>query len=320
MGSVRAEKNPDRTDTSPPPVGVPACFGIGVAAGVLGLLPWLLTGLRLPLQNLWAVETLPADMPISLLPLSQYAITVVLSLVVTGSAFAGVSVRALRARLALRAVIGVGAGTLAVHLVAAVQSTTTVAFGLSPRTASQVYLAAVVILVVVAVLTGLLVFRLISSRSWAVAVVGLSVAALLLAPWVVAVLTPTGTVSGDWMIWATLAVQRWMPAILVGAAIAWGGLGTRRRVVAAVSALVLLWIVPAVATAVTSAASFRLLLPYPAELLVYGMQVLQAALLQPGVVVPPLLVALVVAGAGIAARRLPAQRREPQTARTREDA
>lgn len=317
---MRGENDTDRTDTSPPPVGVSACFGMGVAAGVLGLLPWLLTGMRLPLQNLWAVDTLPGDMPISLLPLNQYAITVVLSLVVTGSALAGVSVRALRVRLSPHAVLGVGAGTLAVHLVAAVQSTTTVASGLSPRTASQVYLAAVVILVLVAALTGLLAFRLITSRSRAVAVVGLSVAALLLAPWVVTILTPTGTVPGELMIRVVLAVQRWLPAILVGAAIAWGGLGTRRRVVAAVSSLLLLWIVPAVATAVTSAAGFRLLLPYPAELLVYGMRVLQTALLQPGVVLPPLLVALVVAGAGIGARRLLARHSDPETARTREDA
>ena len=29
------------------------CVGLGVVAVAFGLLPWLLTGARLPLQNLW---------------------------------------------------------------------------------------------------------------------------------------------------------------------------------------------------------------------------------------------------------------------------
>ena len=41
---------------------------IGVLAGLLGLAPWLVSGAQLPLQNLWAKEVLPAQMPVSLLP------------------------------------------------------------------------------------------------------------------------------------------------------------------------------------------------------------------------------------------------------------
>jgi hypothetical protein len=97
-----------------------ACVGIGVAAAVVALLPWLVTGVRLPLQNLWAVQTLPEDMPIALLPFSQYAVVQIFSLLVVGYGAAGIVVRALRTRLPRRAVLTVGAGALSVHLVATV--------------------------------------------------------------------------------------------------------------------------------------------------------------------------------------------------------
>jgi len=66
----------------------------GIAAAALGLLPWLVTGLTLPLQNLWNVDTLPADMPRTLLPFSQYAVTLIVGLIVVGSAIAGGIARA----------------------------------------------------------------------------------------------------------------------------------------------------------------------------------------------------------------------------------
>lgn len=104
--------------------------------------PWLVTGMRLPLQNLWAVETLPDDMPRVLLPFSQYAVAQVLSLLVVGYGLAGIVGRALGTRLPRGAVFAVGAGTLAVHLVATLQAGRTVAAVLVDRTASSVYLAA----------------------------------------------------------------------------------------------------------------------------------------------------------------------------------
>lgn len=41
---------------------------VGALVAVVGLLPWIVTGMRLPLQNRWAAETLPGDMPVALLP------------------------------------------------------------------------------------------------------------------------------------------------------------------------------------------------------------------------------------------------------------
>ena len=58
----------------------------GAGSAVVGLLPWMITGMRLPLQNLWASDTLPKSMPVALLPLSNYAVTLIAGLLVTGDA------------------------------------------------------------------------------------------------------------------------------------------------------------------------------------------------------------------------------------------
>jgi hypothetical protein len=168
----------------------------------------------------------------------------------------------------------------------------------------MVYLVALLAVVAAAVLTGLLVLRLITAPPRAGAVIGLSLVALVAGPWLADLLMPLGTAPGEVRSSVLNLVVRWVPAVLVGAAIAWGGQRTPGRVVAAVGSLLLLWIVPAVFTAVTSAAGSRVLLPYPSEVVDYGLEVLRAAMSAPELVLPPLLVALVVAAAGIALHRL----------------
>ena len=287
---------------SAPQLGL--CAGIGVVAAAVALLPWMVTGMRLPLQNLWAEPTLPADMPVALLPFSQYAVAQLLSLLVVGYGVAGLVVRALGTRLPRRAVPAVAAGALAVHLVAATQATRTVAAGLAERTASTLYLAALLAVVVAAVLTGLLVLRLVTAPPRAGAVIGSSLVAVLFGSWLADLVVPLGSAPGDGASSVADLAVRWAPAILVGAAIAWGCHGTRGRYLAAAGGLLLLWIVPAALSAVTSAASSRVLLRYPSELVAYGLEVLRAAAFAPELVLPPLLVALVVAGTGIALHRM----------------
>lgn len=67
---------------------------VGIGAVAIGLLPWLVTGLRLPLQNLWAIDTLPEQMPRVLLPFSQYFLGQILSMLILGLGIAGLAVRA----------------------------------------------------------------------------------------------------------------------------------------------------------------------------------------------------------------------------------
>ncbi|NAZ75728.1 hypothetical protein GTQ99_09925 [Kineococcus sp. T13] len=292
--------------------------GLGALTALTALLPWLATGARLPLQNLWREPTSPADMPRVLLPFSQYALTQLLSLLVTGHALAGLLARLLarttRLRWPRRSVLALAAGVLGVQLLAAAQTTLTVAGGLSARPASALYLAALLAALSIALAVGLLVLRLLLAASRAAVVVGVSLSAVLGASWLSSLLTPFTTAGG-----AAASGQHWLPAVLVGAVIAWSGVRSAGRVLAAAGGLALLWVLPAALTAVTSAAGFRLLLPHPRELAGYGAQVFQAALLTPGLVLPPLLLALVVAAGGSAAHHLlthrPAVRRRGDRSR-----
>jgi hypothetical protein len=289
-------------------VGPLVCAGLGAVAALLALVPWLLTGMRLPLQNLWAEQTLPADMPVALLPLNQYAVTDVLALVVIGYGAAGAGVRALRCApsvaLPSRAALYAGAGASVVHLVVALQSLGVVASGLSTRTASTVYVAALAALVATAVLAGWVVLVLVAIRPRAVAVIGLALVAVLAEPWLTALLAPTGTAPGPVATEALTSVVRWVPAVLLGAAVAWGGLRGHVEVLTGLAAVLVLWVVPAVLTALSAAAGYRVAFGRPAELADFGVQVLRAALLQVDLVVPPLLLAVAVAVGGIAMSRL----------------
>ncbi|WP_432522777.1 hypothetical protein [Kineococcus sp. SYSU DK006] len=299
---------------------------LGALAALLGLLPWLATGTRLPLQNLWREATAPADMPRVLLPFSQYALTQLLGLLVTAFALAGLLARLLarttRLRWPRRSMLALAAGTLGVHLLAAAQTTLTVAAGLSTRPASALYLAALLAALAVALAAGLLVLRLLLAASRAAVVIGVSLSAVLGASWLAALVVPLTIAGGaaasgqprqpgqpgPAALQAINALEHWLPAVLVGAVIAWSGVRTLGRILAAASGLALLWILPAALTAVTSAAGFRLLLPHPGELAEYGAQVFSAVLLTPGLVLPPLLLALMVAAGGTAARHLHTRR------------
>jgi hypothetical protein len=95
---------------------------IGVLAGLLGLAPWLVTGAQLQLQNLWATEVLPAQMPASLLPLSQYELTTLVALITVGGAVAGFTVRLCRPERRRAATWSAAAGVLAVQGAATIQA------------------------------------------------------------------------------------------------------------------------------------------------------------------------------------------------------
>ena len=121
-----------------------SCAAIGAAAAIVGLLPWLATGMRLPLQNLWAAATLPEAMPIVLLPFSQYWLSNLFGLIATGSVVAGIVARALRPRLSRAGFALLFAGVLLVQIAATVQSAVVVRNGLQDRTESTLYLAVLV--------------------------------------------------------------------------------------------------------------------------------------------------------------------------------
>jgi hypothetical protein len=299
--------HPDHSPTTSPQRthwGIWTCVGIGIAATVLGLVPWIVTGMRLPLQNLWAQPTAPEQMPVALIPFSQYTVSTVLGLVTTAWAAGGLAVRSLRGRLPHGAGPVVGAVILVLQVAATVQTAKVVAPNLTERTASTVYLAACVAVVAVAAIGGLIVFALVTARPRAAAVPGWALAALAIGSWAATFLVPSGSTPGGVRYWLLTEVVRWVPALIVGVAIGWAGVGTGGRIVAALAALIVLWVGPAVLTAVSASVGSRVLLAYPRELVETAVAVLRAALVSPAIVLPPLAVAVVVAAVGLGGRRL----------------
>ncbi len=279
-------------------------YVIGLAAAVVGLLPWLITGIRLPLQNLWATPTLPEEMPLALLPFSQYAVVEIPALLVVGGAVAGAV-----ARWRIPSGLGsVAVGLLAVQVFAVVQTAVTVSAGLAPRTESTTYLVGLLALsgVSVAVAVGTMV--LIARAPRAGVLVGVTAVALLLGTWVgVLVAGPFGVPSDAAMV--VIRQTRWVAPVLIGGAIAWAGLRTVGRAVGALGSLLALWLVPPLLTAVTSAVGSRILAGHLADMLEYGVGVFRMAATTPSLVVPPLLVAVGVAAAGLLLRGV--RRRHP---------
>lgn len=291
--------SPASATSSSPALPAWACVLLGVGAAVAGLLPWLAGGIRLPLQNLWATETMPDDLPLVLLPFSQYALTSIVGLIVTGSAIGGLLARALRPRLPRRGFAGLFVGVLAVQVVAVAQTAFTVQLGLQHRVESTIYLAGLTALAVFSIAVGALVLWLVARAPRAGALIGLAFGSIAVGFWATTALQSVLTFGGPGVWWVS-TVLHLLPAALIGAAIAWCGVATVGRVVAAIASLVVLWLAPPFATAVSSAIGTRVMAGYPAEMLDYGAQVFVMAATLPEVVLPPVVVAIVVAGLGLA--------------------
>jgi hypothetical protein len=274
---------------------------IALGAVVLGLLPWLVSGMRLPLQNLWARDTMPGDMPHALLPISQYAISTLLALIVVAWTIAGIAARATKAHWRRGAFWSMIAGAAGLQLVALVQSIGTVGAGLSDSVASALYLVLLTIVVVFAMLLGVVVFALLSRAPRAGALIGLALAAPLAGSWVALFFDPqnvgVGGIGGG-----VAFVERWLPAVFVAAAIVWCGVGSVGRVVASIVGLILLWISPAVLTGVAAAAGMRVLASTPGEMASFGLGVTRLVAGTLGQSLPPLILAVVIAAVGLGVR------------------
>lgn len=315
MDPAGTTETTDTTATPTPPARrLPSWAPVllGVAAATIGLLPWLITGMRLPLQNLWATEVAPEQYPLVLLPFSQYAITLITAVIVTGAAIAGIVARASRERLPRFGTAAIVIGVLAVLVIATVQTSIVVRDGLQERGESALYLAALLAGTSFTILIGAFVMLLIAKAPRAGAVIGLSIAAVAFGPWINGLVVPFGSAGTTDVAWL-LDVTRWIPPVLVGAAIVWGGVNTVGRIAAAVFGLVTLWVAPALMTAISSAVGSRVLARHPGEMLDYGVNVFGMALWIPEIALPPLAVAVAVAVVGLIGRLVVTRRRTAAT-------
>jgi iron complex transport system permease protein len=264
--------------------GALRALAVGVAAAVLGLLPWILAGLRLPLQNLWREQITDAgDMPIALLPFNQYTAGLLAAVILVGGGIAGAAARALRSRLPRHGSWLVVAGLLLVQVVALVQTSAVTADGLGmddvpaagTRTGAtiseaQVYLVAFVGGTAAMVLLAGLVAALLARASAGVAVAAAAVPVVLLREWLGGLASPgDGGLLSD-TAYAILPVISWVPPVVLGVAIALTGLRSAGRVAGSVVAVLLLWLGTAVVVGVTYALGNRSLLRYPLELVQAG--------------------------------------------------
>ena len=280
---------------------------VGVIAALLALLPWAAAGLRLPLQNLWATATLPEEMPFALLPFSQYALPSLFGLLGLPGALAGL---VLRGRTGRRGRWVASAGVAAVHTIAILQTAIVTANGLrssgtpvfatdvrSLSTAAALYLTGLVVFCALSALIGIVALHLAAGASATGAVLGLAVGAVAAGFWVRAWTDIAGPFSLDAphvLFWAA----DWLPAVLVGAALAWGA----RRTGAWLGALAILWLTPAALWALLGAVASRVNLGSWGRMAESAIVALQAKLAE-GIASVFLAAAIGVLGLGIAAAR-----------------
>jgi hypothetical protein len=272
---------------------------LGVLAGLFGFAPWLMTGAQLPLQNLWATAVLPEDMPVALLPLSQYQSTTILALLTVGGALAGLSIRLQRPAHRGPAVGGATMGLLVVQVAATVQAFIVLGDGLGRGTLASVYFAGLLAGTVAAMAASVGALLMIAAKSRAVTALGTGLMAVPAASWLAAT---AGYAAGPGGVPVPITMAwRWLPAILVGLALAWCGLKPASRLWIWAANLALLWIVPAVFTAINSVLGTRVLAGNMPEMLAMGGDVLGAALGPAGGAGPLVLVALAIGlgGAGL---------------------
>lgn len=226
---------------------------LAVAGFVLGLLPWLVHGARLPVSTAWPGHAVGAT-PWVALPFSEYRADTLLALSALSGALAVLLPHVVlrrRLRPALPVVVGI---VLALQLLALVQTVTAVGGGLADRAAGAVLVG---VLAAIAVLGGLAgtAAGLLMARGGAVAGT-LSATALvwLLPPWV-SMLVAYGGGGPSPTQMSLVGLGPWLAAVLHGLALARLGLGSGRRVAAWVGSLVLALVVPAVLIALLYAGS-----------------------------------------------------------------
>lgn len=281
---------------------------VGVVSASVGLLPWWVTGARLPLQNLWATNTL--DMPIALVPFSNYEVLTAAALFIVGAGIAGLIAGFTPALRARRWWVILGAS--GVQLIALVQTAIVTRAGLRDDGESALYFGVISALLALSLIVAFATAVLCSKPFGSSASVGIT------GRW-----APPGWLIGttlfvsfiiDW-VWAWLVafapfqdyptmmvVTPWVAPLGVGLAIILTGIHTTGRIVAALSSLVILWLLPAAVAATVFTLGSRAMLREWQSAIEYGLQVFREALFTPEVSLRPVVGAIVIATIGLTVR------------------
>jgi len=281
-------------------------IAVGVAAGALGILPWLIGGGTLPLQNLWAADTTPNAMPFALLPVSQYAATAVFVLLLMGGVFAGLAVH-LIARYRSFAAWPAALGLVVVQLIAVIQSFTVISNGLGLTNSLDrrtfLYFAGMLGGAIVAMVMAQVAFWIASRRSTAPVALAVGLAAVPFASWISQAIRSLSGPSGIPMTVPTLL--HWLPAVIAAAALVWCGVRPARRVAVWVVVLVGVWVIPALFITIQYGLGMRVLNGDLREMASASGQLFPLALREQ---IVPTLVALALAVVGTVAVELARRR------------
>ena len=263
---------------------------VGIAASAVMLFPSWVGGGRLPLQNLWHEQTMPEDMPFSLLPLSQYYALSIFVMLLLGGVVAGLVVRMLRAR-AWPAALGV----VLVHVIVAAQSFTVLAQGLgiadgSARSREMLYFGGMLGGVLIGMLLAQVGCWMASRRTLPLPALAVALSAVPAGSWIGFMIASFNPITGYPK--EVGMVLRWVPAVIVAVALIWCGVRPLSRLVVWAVGLLALWVLPAVFTALSYALGMRVLQGDLREMAEVAAQIFPMAL---EVEVLPVGVALVIA-------------------------
>ncbi|MFT4235363.1 MAG: hypothetical protein QM607_10250 [Microbacterium sp.] len=270
---------------------------VGVAAAAIGIIPWLTTGARLPLQNLWTSTDSVQPTPVVLLPVNQYLATSIVVLLVVGGAIAGITARLLR-RGRTVATWATSLGLLIGHALLIAQSfiALTQVFNSSPADNQgdvRTYVVAMLLGSIFSALVAQGVLWLISRASVGPTALGIGLVAVPIATWIAAFATlhAMGGAGGVPVIFSTIV--RWLPAVIAGAALGWLGTTPARRIPIWPAVLAALWLVPAVFTGIGYILGSWVGLHDIPEAISGGLQVFRMAV-GLGVYWQPVIVALII--------------------------
>lgn len=250
-----------------------SALGVGVAAAVAGLLPWLITGMRL--QH---------GQPVMLLPLDRYYLNAVFGILAMPGGIVGVVLRhqlhsGWRRRSFGPVLCGVF-GVLVVQVVACVQAMMVLIPSLRAG-GSPPHLIAIGSTLVIAVLVGMGIALAIARSSRGAATIAAVGAALGIGSWISAFqsLNPDAASRLPQLAELTGVLATAVPAAVTGIALAWCGWRPVRRLGAWIGALVILWAGGAILNGLFAAASSRADSSDFAAMTTQGLHSLSASLL-----------------------------------------
>lgn len=221
---------------------------LGAVCGVAGLLPWFLQGAQLPLQNLWVDQSMSDDMPLVLLPFSQYYLGFLAGVMVIPWLLVGFMARGPLLAGTHHRLVALAMGIGAVQLVALAQTSIVVGTGLDfdggRSLFAVLYLLGMVGGCLVAAGLGVVVFLLLARAPRSDAVLGLGMAAVVVAPWTREFLF-AGEFAPVYWDWGYV-LGRWLAAAYLGLMIGWNGVWPAKRLLTSAAALAIWWIGSAV--------------------------------------------------------------------------